>query len=854
MSQYIGDISAYAYAVEKGYTGTEEEFAELMASYAEVGQTAVNAANTAKTKAGEAKASADAAAESKSASAASATRAENKAGEAEQSAGAASEKAQATSIDAETARRMAEQAAASAGTAAGHAANAKSDADAAALSKAGAETAKTDAEAAKNGAVTAKGEAEQAKAEAQKIVDDINAKSEKIDQNATDINELKSGLKIVCDTFPTAIGAGAVAVFNTVGKIPLKDVTIDIDYNPNGVTQTVIKHGGKNVLPFSSGVIEKNDVTFTVNADGSIKFSGKANASFAQTFAEFALDAGDYVVSSIGSDTSESSTGGCTIYVRDQDHSATLASFNLSTFSEVAFTISSNTNIRFYALINSGVTVSGTLFPMICRKILNGGRFKTYRPVTTYTVNWTNTIYGGTYDPTSGVVVSKLASDGSELATPVIHTADSISIETFDGINCIWANTGDVKASSYAFYAEKDNLVTWEKGSVQNSETGTFNQSDSYYHTTNYIPIKFGRLAVNCNPRFVLFYDADKNYTECCENDVDLSKVQKASNAYCRVVVSATNYTGVVVVGDETDTNGQLFASIINRYRYLAFAFGNQGKYGMYILGSNDLHHFNCLNIDHPFMSNINSGVRDPAILFYDGWYWIVYTPANGLAIGPQMGLARTKDFVTWEEFENLVVTPSNGDDLSEGYTWAPDFFKEGDNIYIVVSACTSVDHQETFRHRIMEFDPDTHLVGEAFTTNLAFIDAHIYKENGHYYALGAGGNLWKSDTLLSDAWVALSNTGLSFDHYEAQYAVKLDNGKWRVFAQNVAGAIGNAYYYHQDSMGETFESGFGDRVQLSYDQVTKDACAKKWSITTGYFWHFTIYDRNCWNVNNNNF
>lgn len=40
----LGMVTAYAYAVSKGYTGTEEEFAELMASYASVAQKAVDAA------------------------------------------------------------------------------------------------------------------------------------------------------------------------------------------------------------------------------------------------------------------------------------------------------------------------------------------------------------------------------------------------------------------------------------------------------------------------------------------------------------------------------------------------------------------------------------------------------------------------------------------------------------------------------------------------------------------------------------------------------------------------------------------------------------------------------------------
>ncbi len=43
----LGAVSAYAYAVEKGYTGTEEEFALLMASYATVAEEALESAENA---------------------------------------------------------------------------------------------------------------------------------------------------------------------------------------------------------------------------------------------------------------------------------------------------------------------------------------------------------------------------------------------------------------------------------------------------------------------------------------------------------------------------------------------------------------------------------------------------------------------------------------------------------------------------------------------------------------------------------------------------------------------------------------------------------------------------------------
>lgn len=46
-NKYIGHATAYAYAKSKGYTGTEEEFAELMADYASVGQAAAQSAQQA---------------------------------------------------------------------------------------------------------------------------------------------------------------------------------------------------------------------------------------------------------------------------------------------------------------------------------------------------------------------------------------------------------------------------------------------------------------------------------------------------------------------------------------------------------------------------------------------------------------------------------------------------------------------------------------------------------------------------------------------------------------------------------------------------------------------------------------
>lgn len=55
MEKNLGHATAYGYAKSKGYTGTEEEFGVLMASYATVAQQAAQSAQSAAQYAGEAR-------------------------------------------------------------------------------------------------------------------------------------------------------------------------------------------------------------------------------------------------------------------------------------------------------------------------------------------------------------------------------------------------------------------------------------------------------------------------------------------------------------------------------------------------------------------------------------------------------------------------------------------------------------------------------------------------------------------------------------------------------------------------------------------------------------------------------
>ena len=167
----LGAVSAYAYAVEKGYTGTEAEFAELMADYAEVGQRAEDAA--------------DSALESKTAAQTAATTATNKATEATTAATTATTKAGEASTSASTATSAKDTAVSASQTATTKATEATTAA-------ATATSAKTDAVAANTAAQSAKTAAQTAQTGAETAAASVEASAEQIATNAEDISQLKS--------------------------------------------------------------------------------------------------------------------------------------------------------------------------------------------------------------------------------------------------------------------------------------------------------------------------------------------------------------------------------------------------------------------------------------------------------------------------------------------------------------------------------------------------------------------------------------------------------------------------------------------------------------------------------------
>ena len=191
MSKYIGDVSAYAYAVSKGYIGTEEEFAELMAAYADVGQTAVDAK--------------DAAIVAKTAAETAASTATSKASEATIAAQTASTKAGEAQTSAQTASSKASEASQGASQASGYAQTAETARTDAQTAKTAAETARDNAVAAKTAAETAQGKAEDAQAAAESVAESIPSDYSQLSE---DVSHLKEELTRFETIIPILAGRG----------------------------------------------------------------------------------------------------------------------------------------------------------------------------------------------------------------------------------------------------------------------------------------------------------------------------------------------------------------------------------------------------------------------------------------------------------------------------------------------------------------------------------------------------------------------------------------------------------------------------------------------------------------------
>ena len=227
VNKNLGHATAYGYAKSQGYAGTEEEFAALMAGYADVGQRAETAATAAAESAAAAKASENAAKTSETIAASAALTATTASQNASESATAASASATAASASAVTASSAATAASGSASTASAKASEASGSATAASASAAAASVSASSASASASSAAVSASSAESAAASL--VIDPtLSHADQAADAKVTgdEISALKSQIETKANkdgTYPNMTVGNAEQLVATVGiedKVP----------------------------------------------------------------------------------------------------------------------------------------------------------------------------------------------------------------------------------------------------------------------------------------------------------------------------------------------------------------------------------------------------------------------------------------------------------------------------------------------------------------------------------------------------------------------------------------------------------------------------------------------------------
>lgn len=267
----LGIASAYGYAKSKGYTGTEEEFAELMASYADVAQQAEAAAQDAEDAKDAAVSAKNDAVTAKTAAQAAQSAAETASGTATTKASEAAQSAQSAAGSASAAQTSATAASGSAQTAQTAAQTATNKASEASSSASAASTAKTGAETARTGAQTAQAAAETAQENAEEAAASVSASAAQIEQNTEEIGAIKNDLSEKADksealsAYIVETETGSIASFTDgADDVPVKDLQVAIEPVQSGSGDP----SPENIRPISGWTganVTVNDDVFSID-------------------------------------------------------------------------------------------------------------------------------------------------------------------------------------------------------------------------------------------------------------------------------------------------------------------------------------------------------------------------------------------------------------------------------------------------------------------------------------------------------------------------------------------------------------------------------------------------------------
>jgi len=149
-----------------------------------------------------------------------------------------------------------------------------------------------------------------------------------------------------------------------------------------------------------------------------------------------------------------------------------------------------------------------------------------------------------------------------------------------------------------------------------------------------------------------------------------------------------------------------------------------------------------------PNWSPFNNVVRDPAIIFQDGWYWVAYTSGN-YGMHQSFGLVKSTDLLHWQFVGDVSAVRPGA--TTDQLTWNPVWFRDSDNsIHLSISLNLGGTGYNPTNMKVFEMHPEN---GD-FTQWSAPVDYNLPSSSTNELWL------WKEGDLYNSFYVDLSHGG----------------------------------------------------------------------------------------------
>lgn len=174
----------------------------------------------------------------------------------------------------------------------------------------------------------------------------------------------------------------------------------------------------------------------------------------------------------------------------------------------------------------------------------------------------------------------------------------------------------------------------------------------------------------------------------------------------------------------------------------------------------------------------VNNNLRDPALFFKGGWWYLAYSP-NSFGASQTFYIARSRDLFTWANYANVDFSSVGGVNLR---IWSPDWFVDDDGSVHIVVACSptyNVDIEAFSIYRITATAADlsTWSAPSLIFNEYKAIDPFLIKDGGVYY-------LWYKNEAAASKYIEVASSATIGGPY-----TRIKSGNWLGHGSGFEGA-----------------------------------------------------------------